>query len=281
VIACLPGATLAIARREALMRARYFGQAAVTGIVALVLVPGCRADSINIASVSGLCIPSMSVTSAGTPAVAGGEFQTCGPSSPYEDTEMASAEASAGLLQISGYGIVAEGTTSVTALASYSEEIVVTGPESGSGTLLMSFETAFDVSILDGSLSGQLSGGVSFECFTADFPICPVLPTTVELALPFTYGVPFTYTISLSAQGTSGESFRFMDSATLTEMEAGPLDTISSVPEPTNFGLMLVGLTVLALHSKSYCRRCASTIFLRSGRSSFTVFQTISSDTRW
>jgi hypothetical protein len=33
-----------------------------------------------------------------------------------------------------------------------------------------------------------------------------------------------------------------MDSATLTEIEAGPLDTISSVPEPANVGLMLVGL---------------------------------------
>jgi hypothetical protein len=221
------------------MGATYFAQAVVAGMAALVLIPGCRADSINFASVSGLCIPSLSVTSAGATAVAG-EFQTCGPLSPYEDMEMASAEASAGLLQVSGHGLVAEGTTSVTAVASYSEEIVVTGPESGSGSLLMSFETAFDVSIIDGSLTGQLSG-VSFECSTVDFPICPVLPTTVDFAIPFTYGVPFTYTISLSAQGTSGESFQFMDSATLTEMEAGPLDTITSVPEPANLGLMLVG----------------------------------------
>jgi hypothetical protein len=240
------------------MRVRRYRPAIVTGIAALVLIPGCRGDLLNIASVSGLCIPSMSVTSVGTPASVG-EGQTCPPGgSDAFDTESASAGASAGSLEVSGRGLAFDAGTSVQTFASYSEEIVVTGPESGSGALLLSFETSFGGGFATGSLNVQFassgSGGESWQC-SGGGPPCLVPPTVVDFAIPFTYGVPFTYTISLSALGRSGDSFQFMDSATLTEIEAGPLDTISSVPEPANVGLMLVGLTVLVTIRRVFAAR--------------------------
>jgi hypothetical protein len=194
---------------------RNFAQA-VAGIATLV-IPGCRADSINVASISGMCIPSLSVTSFGPP-VSVFESQTCFPNS-VDDREMASADASAGSLRISGEGIVSENATGVSALASYSEEIVVTGPESGSGTLLISFATTFTGSPNTGFVNTQFapsfgSGGVSFQC-SGGGPPCSVPPTVVDFAIPFTYGVPFGYTISFSAQAESGESFQFSDSAIL------------------------------------------------------------------
>lgn len=235
------------------MRGIGFGRAVVTGIAAFMLIPDCRGNEISFASISGLCIPASSATSLGGPASVSAPSTACPPPQVgvvNYDYERGSALASDGLLQIMGEGTDSGYDTGVNALASYTQEVLVIGPDSGSGTLYLLFATRLnDDGDGEGTLHGQFApsvgtGGIVFHCGGNGLD-CPVEPTTIEFALPFTYGVPFAYTISLSNGGESEESLIFNDSALLTSMQAGPLDTIEFVPEPRSLGLMLIGLTIL------------------------------------
>jgi len=232
------------------MRATRSRQPVIAGFAVLILVPGCWAGTVNFASISGNCIAAKSVTAVGTLAFVSDPPTTCPPIqvgvNNYDLNETASAAASSGSLRISGAGIDAGLNTGVSALASYTDAFVITGPISGPGTLYLLFATSFGNAILDGGLHGQFApsigtGGVSFHCFDFD---CPAGPTKVEFALPFTYGVPFAFTISLSAEAIAEEDFGFGDSVNLLAMQAGPGDTISEVPEPASSELIFVGLAV-------------------------------------
>ncbi len=234
------------------MGARCCSPAFVLGISALFLIPACRADSF-FASISGECIgppgSSLSMTSTVAPAaVSGGGL--CPPFSPlinFYSTDSVRASSSLGLLEVAGSGQDQGDPASVSAVASYSDLALVTGPESGSGTLFLSFATSFAVGVSDGNVSAQF-GGFSLGC--ADFPPCPFQEgPTVVFALDFTYGTPFEYTISLSASGIAEEDFNFSDSASLTSAETGnPMDTVSlGVPEPASLALIAVGLAILAI----------------------------------
>ena len=235
------------------MGARCCSTAFVLGIAALFFIPACRADSF-FASISGECIASppgssLSLTSTVAPASVG-VGGLCPPFSRLIDfysTDSASAFSSLGLLEVAGSGQDQGNPSSVSAIASYSDEALVTGPESGPGTLFLSFATSFAVGVSDGVVSAQF-GGFSLGC--GDFPPCPFEESpTVVFALDFTYGTPFEYTISLSASGMAEEDFDFNDSASLTSAETGnPMDTVSlGVPEPASFALIVVGLAALAI----------------------------------
>jgi hypothetical protein len=243
-------------------------KAVVAGFASLFMVPGCWAGTVNFASISGNCITAKSVTTVGAVALVSDPPTTCPPIQVgvnfYDFNENASASASSGSLRITGGGIDAGIETGVSALASYTDAFVITGPISGLGTLYLLFATSFDNGILDGGLHGQFApsigtGGVSFHCFDFD---CPTGPTRVEFALPFTYGVPFAFTISLSAEAIAEESFGFGDSVNLLAMQAGPGDTISELPEPASWELILGGLAISVTMAAIGSRR-------RTGRTRF------------
>ena len=69
----------------------------------------------------------------------------------------------------------------------------------------------------------------------------PSSTTTAEYAMPFTYGAPFSYTVSMWASGVASDSFRFDDSVSLTAIQTSPDTSITEAPEPTIF----LGITVL------------------------------------
>jgi hypothetical protein len=244
------------------MRVTHGRRMVLVGIAAVVLISGCRADSLNFASVNGGCVPGSSITTIGIASVS--HFETCPPMPvSVSEHDSASATASEGFLQVMGFAIDAgEGDASASALASYTQQILVTGPESGSGTLLLTFATSFTGSTADAVVRDNFApsigtGGISLTCGLDDF--CPG-PTTVEFAVPFIYGAPFELTISLRGSGGGEGSLQFNGSATFTSAQAGAQDTVvSGLPEPASWGMLAGGLAVL-----SAVRRWASTGSFRS-----------------
>jgi hypothetical protein len=236
------------------MRATHGCRAVFVGIAAVIMISGCRADSLNFASVDGGCVPGSSMTSTGGAFVS--HTETC-PLMPISAAEhdSASATASEGFLQVTGVGINEGFDADFSAHATYSQQILITGPESGSGILLLLFATSFTGQTGDSGVSVNFAtssgaGGVVFNCGLDGN--CPGGPATVEFTVPFTYGAPFGLTVSLSTSAGAEESLNFSDSATFASAQAGVQDTVLlGVPEPADWGMFVLGLAVLIAVKRS------------------------------